>query len=141
MAEAQVGHTKGATVMDVSVTPMQLGLVGMTLMIVWKLLDVAKNIFLARVADIRPADTPSKTTNGIIKDAEHQRKADNMADTIRKWDKMVDSGAFSCAWKGRDEVRDLLETMRALRATQQELVTINRQLVAELRMRRNGGEF
>lgn len=43
-----------------------------------------------------------------------------------------DAGQFSCVWKDRDEVRDLMEAMR-------KLVTATDALTQELKLTRNGG--
>lgn len=49
-------------------------------------------------------------------DPQHFQRIQDIHGTVKAWDRKVAGGEFGCAWRGRDEVRDLLEAIRASRS-------------------------
>lgn len=77
---------------------------------------------------------PPVAPHSALRCALHDERLDSIHETVRGWDK--NAAEFQCAWKGRDEVRDLLEALRAL-STQ--VANLSTQLQREANGRAHGG--
>jgi len=98
----------------------EFGVIGVVLIVLFWVMKFATDMMLAKKAQ------PAACVDPIIK--QQIREIHTMtADT----EKQKDSGHFACAWRGRDEVRDLMEIMR-------QLVHATEELTAELKITRNG---
>ena len=67
----------------------------------------------------------------IYGDREARHQIEEMHAMTTDTEKQKQQGQFGCAWRGRDEVRDLMEIMRSL-------VHATEELTDELRITRNG---
>lgn len=105
---------------------LDLGLTGLALIVVWKVLDFAKWVLLKKQG-VSSNGTPLmsalacqmdpqhfahiKEVHEMMSDAQDTVKTDHA--TLQALKRQAEQGGF-CAWHGRDEVRDLLELMRTL---------------------------
>jgi hypothetical protein len=76
----------------------------------------------------------------------HFQHATAVHDAVMDWDDKINRGDFSCAWRDRDEIRDVLELLKSQAGRQEDAVVATRELTTEVRalaleMRttRNGG--
>jgi hypothetical protein len=72
--------------------------------------------------------------HSALRCALHDERLEAIHQTVQGWDRNATD--FQCAWKGRDEVRDLLEALRAL-STQ--VANLSTQLQREANGRAHGG--
>jgi len=113
--------------LDFSAT--QLGAVGALLLVVWKLLDVAKALFLSRREQSQPE-----------LGHQHQRHDDPVHELqMEDVHKRVMGGHVGCHWKDREEVRDFIEAMRAQTAASKQQTAAINALVEEMRRARVAG--
>ncbi|RKZ20203.1 hypothetical protein DRQ50_00155 [bacterium] len=115
-----------------SLAPTEYGLIGFLLILVWKVLGVGQQLFLARrgAGDSLPYPCAKDPVHfQRIKEMHQMAKADE-TDKAR--------GMYGCQWKDRDEVRDLLELMRkSIHASNNQTHAI-KALTDEMRLERNG---
>lgn len=111
--------------------PVEWGLLGLSLMITWKLLEVGKVIFLSK----RHADTNGLAAGDRVL---HQQQVREIHEHVEGMMRMIASGQFECQWRDRDEVRDLVEILRGLAAAMDKNTTEVQNLARELRLTRNG---
>ncbi len=91
---------------------LDLGIVGLALIILFKMLDVVKCLILSK----RGVDgyAPSQSTLACQIDPQHYQRIRDIYTMAKEHGASIASGKFDCVWKDRDEVRDLLESMRRL---------------------------
>lgn len=106
-------------------SPIEYGLTGFLLILVWRVLSIASSLFLAKKV---PAQTAGLACQ---QDPRHFQRIKELHEMTMDTEKQKVSGKFGCAWQGRDEVRDSLELQRQLLKAIQELTL-------ELRLTRNG---
>jgi Zn-finger protein len=116
--------------MDASVA-FEYGLVGLAMIVVYKVLEVGKQLFLNK--------------RGIYENAYPCQADPTYGERLRRMDKRIEdigervtTGATSCQWKDRDEVRDMIEILRKLVDVTTTNVQETRALTEELRKTRNG---
>lgn len=108
------------------------GLLGLALMVIWKLLEVGKVVFLARRSS---PDVDGLAAGDAVM---HQQQVREIHNSVSGMMKMIDTGRFECQWRDRDEVRDLVEIMRGLASAVDKNTTEVQNLARELRLTRNG---
>ena len=99
----------------------EFGVIGVVLIVLFWVMKFATDIMLSK-----KAHTQYRCVDPIIK--QQIREIHTMTTDTEK---QKDGGHFACAWKGRDEVRDLMEIMR-------QMVHATEELTAELKLTRNG---
>lgn len=104
----------------------EYGLLGVTLMIIWRLLELGRTYMM-------------KNSGAIPEDRVlHQQQVREIHAYTEAVQQMIAAGKFECQWRDRDEVRDMIETMRKLVSS----IDINtqevRNLAQEIRLTRNG---
>ncbi len=100
----------------------EFGVIGVVLIVLFWVMKFATEMLAAK----RIPTTGYRCVDPIIKQqikAIHTMTADT--------EKQKDGGHFNCAWRGRDEVRDLMEIMRRM-------VHATEELTEELKRTRNG---
>ena len=106
----------------INIDPMQFGLVGFVLILMWKVLDVGVKLTLAKRGTVTTSSTTTATP--AICQMDRQLLKDIHTHTVGV-QKQIDQGHFSCQWKSRDEIRDLLDAIkdqtRAMIALSEEL--------------------
>ena len=93
------------------------GLVSFALILIYKMLEIGKQLFLAKkINGVGAADSriPTMTPLACQVDPVHFSRIKDMDATCKKIDSAFDRGEMGCAWTGRDEVRDMLESIREL---------------------------
>ena len=85
----------------------EYGVVTLALLIVYRVLDVAKH-FLLNKKGIASQHLACQA------DPQYPQRIRDMSRFTVDLQTRIDKGEFTCAWRGRDEVRDLLEGMRNL---------------------------
>ena len=103
---------------------LDFGLTMMFLIVVYKALTIGGQYWLNK-------KMPSASTLACQADPMHFQRIKEMHEATMDTEKRKQQGDFQCQFKDRDEVRDLLEQMRA------NTVAI-RELTQELKMIRNG---
>lgn len=106
--------------------PLDFGLLGVALIVIYKLADLLKSLYLSRKGNDNGAVT-------LRLDAMTAQRIKEIHQHAERMSQSVDRGMFACAWTGRDEVRDLMENLR-------ELSNEVRLLRNELQKARNGHE-
>jgi hypothetical protein len=110
--------------------PMEFGVVATSLILVWKLLDVAKQLFLANKVPSGPEQLSYDTLM-------RQRVKDihNHCEGIQS---DMDRGEFGCQWKDREEVRDYIDITKRQVTAMESMVREMGLLRQELVITRNG---
>lgn len=109
---------------------LELGIVGIALIVIWKITDAGKQMFLANRVPSSEAICPRDPVLG--------KKIDEIHDYTESVRTQIAQGEFHCQWRDRDEIRDMLEIMRnQTNASKAQTRAIN-ELTAELRVTRNG---
>lgn len=112
--------------------PLEFSVVATSLILVWKLLDVAKQLFLSNkvpVANQNLACQQDPLHFQRIKEI-HKYTEDTQTD--------IAAGKFSCQWKDREEVRDYIEASRNSTKALEEVSSELKLLTQELVKTRNG---
>jgi hypothetical protein len=126
------------TMTDPSVnTLLDYGAVGLALMIIWKLLEIGKHLILSKKINNSPG-TPALLQMPCAHDPLYVERIKRIDASIGKMDTMIAEGQFHCQWKDRDEVRDLMEVMRALNGAVERNTAEMSKLTSELHKTRNG---
>jgi len=112
------------------------GLLGFSLMIIWKLLDVGKIVFLTKRAE---NGNGNKAVLSSASDILHHEMVKDIHDYTESVQHMIASGRFECQWKDRDEVRDLLETLRSLMTAIEKNTVQMEMLATQIRLMRHDG--
>lgn len=126
----------------------QYGLAGLVagscFALAWRVLDRAWAVVEAKVSS-----SPSSLTGsppGFLAcqvDPLHFQRIREVHEKVESWDVRVQRGDFSCVWRDRDEIRDLLETLRSssteTRNALREMTRALRSLEAQLRTNAGGG--
>ncbi len=125
----------------ININPLQFGLVGFVLILMWYVLNVGKTLFLASKERNREADSPL----ACQQDPLHFQRIREIHEFIKHTGDQVNMGEFSCQWKDREEVRDYIEVAKkqvtALESFGRSLETVSselRLLRQELVLTRNG---
>lgn len=118
------------------------GVAGATLITLYRVLGIMQHFLLTKAgsvpvsADATGDKVQSMSPLACQVDPQHfqriveiDRKVGDIHDYTEVTREKISQGAFTCAWQGRDEVRDLLETMRAMTTAMQGLTN---------EMKRNG---
>ena len=87
---------------------LDLGIVGTALILLWKGLDIAKMQLATRRAT-NGEGHPVMSPLACQLDPQHFGHVKDSHAMLIDMKEGMDSGAFSCVWKGRDEVRDFME--------------------------------
>lgn len=98
-------------------TPEELGVVGALLIFMWKVLGVVQQAYLSRKVKSGDPDDhgiPTMSPLACQVDPTHFQRIKEIHEYTEGVQKDIASGAFSCAWQDRDEVRDLREELREL---------------------------
>lgn len=89
----------------------EYGALGVALIIIYRLADLAKVMYLSKKVSKEDSDGPALSAiaypESMIMLKEVQKST---AEIVRS----MDRGNFTCAWAGRDEVHDLMESIRSL---------------------------
>ena len=112
-------------------TALEYGLVGLALLVVYKVLEVGKQLFLNKKGvyeNVYPCQA----------DPLYGERLRRMDKSIKDMGDRITTGATSCQWKDRDEVRDMIEIMRKLVEVTTTNVQETKALTEELRKNRNG---
>lgn len=92
---------------------LDLGLVGIALVLLWKGLDIIRlQMTTKKLAAYDGIPLMSPLACQI--DPQHFAHVLEAHDMLLTMKEQIAAGNFGCAWKGRDEVRDLLEIMKTL---------------------------
>lgn len=113
------------------------GALGLALMIIWKLLDIGKHFVLSKKPGVSPV-SPALLQMPCAHDPLYVERIKRIDASIGKMDTMIAEGQFHCQWKDRDEVRDLMEVMRALNSAVERNTAEMSKLTSELHKTRNG---
>lgn len=113
-----------------AVSALELGIVGLALIVMWKITDAGKQLFLAsKVPQMDPACPRDPILGQYIKEIH------DYTETVQT---QIAQGEFQCQWRDRDEVRDFMEIMKnQITASKAQTRAIN-ELTAEMRATRNG---
>ena len=103
----------------------EFGFVGALLAIFWKMLDIAKVMFL----DKRQLSQPAMASSS---DPLHVQRTEEVHEKIV-------NGSVGCKWKDRDEVRDSIEAMRAQTSASKQQTAAITALTNEIRLSRTNG--
>jgi hypothetical protein len=114
--------------------PIEYGIVTFALLIVWKLLDVAKTLFLAK--KVEPAAVAGQFP--CVVDPEYSPRIKAIYEMTKATESDKAAGRFECHWKDRDEVRDFMEAIRAQTAASKLQTHAVNELTKEMRLTRNG---
>ena len=106
--------------------PLEYGVVGIILLVIWKLLGVAQTLFLAK--RVEPA------ANLI-----HHLQIEEIHKMTEATEKQKNEGKFNCQWENRDEVVRSVEAHGRHTEALQTLTLEIKELTRELRLTRNGG--
>lgn len=100
---------------------LDLGIVGLALLVAYKGLDILGSVLLSKKAAATAAAMPSTTVPPHMmtplacqSDPQHFERIRETHNLVQQQAAQLANGKLGCAWKGRDEVRDMLESMRAL---------------------------
>lgn len=130
----------------------QLGIVGIALIVMWKLLDLVKLWWVTR--DGKAADGAGYMTRlQCMVDPAHFERIKTMArqvdwifgyskdnePTLRTIREKVPAGDFGCTWKDRDEVLQMIQTIKDNTEAQEAVAKAVNDLTTELR-KQNGGK-
>ena len=128
--------------LEANMQMLDYGVVGFALIIIWKLLDIGKHLFLNKkgLAPSIPVDFNIHTPHCKY-DPLYAKRVEYLEKSINNMDLLIAEGRFDCQWKGRDEIRDLLEIMRGLATATENNTNEVKALANELRKNRriNGG--
>jgi hypothetical protein len=102
----------------------EFGVTGIVLIVLFWVMKFASDMLSKKTGNGRPG-------NGTCLDPIAKQQIRELHTMTTDTEKQKDSGHFNCAWRGRDEVRDLMEIMR-------QLVHVTEELTLELRLTRNG---
>lgn len=116
-----------------AVTWQQLGLVGMSVALVWKVLDVGTKMFLSKLGV-----APTLPATACQTDPVYPQRLKEVHRWMREQHENINRGDLNCQWKDRDEVRDMIDMMRQLVEATKENARESRVLSSELRKTRNG---
>ena len=105
--------------------PLEYGVVGIILLVIWKMLGVAQTLFLAK--RVEPA------ANLI-----HHLQIEEIHKMTEATEKQKNEGKFGCRWLNRDEVVKSMEAHRLHTDALRILTTEIKELTRELRLTRNG---
>lgn len=92
---------------------LDLGAVGVCLVLLWKGLDIAKLALMSRKS-VNGNGIPLMSQLACQLDPQHFSHIAETHSTVAELKTALDAGHIGCVWRGRDEVRDLLELMRRL---------------------------
>lgn len=113
------------------VNPLQFGLVGFVLILMWYVLNVGKTLFLASKAkekDISPLVCQQ--------DPLHFQRIREIHDYVKSTETQINHGEFSCQWKDREEVRDYIELTKKQLAVSEQVVKAMDGVVREMQLLR-----
>jgi len=104
------------------VSPLEFGLIGFLLILIWHVLNIGKQLFLASK---KPA-----SSFPCMADPAYPKKIQDLHDYMEDASHRIDRGEFSCRWN-REEVRDLLEaTTKQAEVSQRQAEAAQRQVSA-----------
>lgn len=119
----------------------EFGVAGVLIVLVYKLLELVVTLFKGE----KKAPLLTMTPLACQTDPKHfQRNMEThgMVKKVLGWTddikESVNQGEFSCAWQGRDEIRDFRESISALGQSGEALVVEMRLLREEMVKTRNG---
>lgn len=124
---------------------LDLGIVGLVLMVLWKFLDVAKLWWLTKNGrgDVLALDRklpclydPSyfERMKNIEENSEHSaHHAIDNKDTMRRIRDGIADGAFGCSWKDRDEVINMINAIHDNTKAQRYVEAALKELTVEIR--------
>lgn len=90
----------------------ELGVVGVALIVVYRMTEVLKIMFLKTRAP--GAVQATQFAMACQTDPRHFQRIREVHEMMLSQDEGIKRGEFKCQWKDRDEIRDLLEAIRAL---------------------------
>lgn len=118
--------------LDPNVSPViEYSLGGISLILVWKLLDVVKHMFL-----IRRENNLSPDQLGY--DITMRQRIKDIHAYTEGVQTQIAGGDFRCQWKDRDEVRDFMQVMRDQTTASKAQTQAITELATEMRITRNG---
>lgn len=121
-------RTRGNVVPELSV--LDSGVLGVVLILTWKVLDFAKQVLMAKRFEGTARDRRTL-------DPQVHTRLKRMDHYIEETQRMIDEGKFSCAWQGRDEVLKMLNMQeRMVEAMQANTAALN-SLAQEIRLSRS----
>lgn len=112
--------------------PLEYGGVAAMVLAFYKLLDVAKTLFLAKRVENGQLTLPCQGDP-----MHHQRMVEVHANCEQIRSEII-KGQLACHWKDRDEVRDFMESLRAQTVASNATTQAITALTLELRRVRNG---
>lgn len=92
----------------------ELGIVAFALMVVWKLLDVGKQVFLTKRIINGNVKVPVMSPLACQVDPQHFGRIKEIHKYTENVSERIARGQFSCEWKDRDEVRDFAQSIKDL---------------------------
>lgn len=120
-----------------TVNPLQFGLVGFVLILMWKVLDVGKTLFLAsRNRD--ESDRQQEHAAGLScqQDPMHFQRIREIHEYVKHTGDQINQGEFSCQWKDREEVRDYIDLQKKQLAVSEQIVKAMDLVAGEMRLLR-----
>ena len=84
----------------------EFGVVGLALIVTYRVLGIMGHLLLSKKGIAAGA--------ACQMDSAYLRRIYEIHKHTEGVQRQIDSGEFHCAWKGRDEVRDMLESIRTL---------------------------
>ena len=117
-----------------NVAPTEFGLVGLVLLVVWKLLGVAEKMIMSKRNG--HSDHPSGLSRLACQvDPAHFHRIIEIHENTEELKTQMSQGSMSCQWRDRDEVRDYLEIAKQqLAATKEQTRELQLTRTALIRM-------
>lgn len=115
----------------------QFGLVGAVLILMWYVLNVGKQLFLASRKREEP-QTSQIAQLACMRDPLYVQRLHEIHDHTKRVDEHIVHGEFGCQWKDREEVRDYIDITKRQVVAMESMVREMQLLRQELVTTRNG---
>lgn len=113
-------------------SPLDYGIVGFALLLVWQVLSVVKILILSKKME------QTQGTFACQTDPLYPNRVKEIHECMNGMKEKILHGDFQCNWKDREEVRDFMEALREQTKAAHETTGAIHALTRELRLTRNG---
>lgn len=110
-----------------SLSPVEFGLIGFLLILIWHVLNIGKQLFLAKQRDGQ--------TTPCHADPTYAQRLRDIHEYVEDTGHRIDRGEFSCRWD-REEVRDMLDVTKRQNEVSQRQVVAMEAMIQEMRLLR-----
>jgi len=113
----------------------EFGVIGVVLIVLFWVMKFASTFFMAKKTDRCPEYMELtklvREMHVLYSDPMVRQQIKELHTMTLETEKQKNKGHFNCVWRGRDEVRDLMDTMK-------HMVEATEALTVEMRLSRNG---